>query len=182
LYAAVQGTQVLRASESKGLFDLWFAAGRSRSEVFRDRVLSFVVALVAIVVLIYLGTGLSGALSDEPLWLSALGQCVAVAAVGLVAFSFSLLVSQFLHSTRAAAGFASVFLVASYFIANISDSLGAGSFLRFFSPFFYYLQWQRTAATAGDLRPRLSADRTASTTRAQEPAGPQWRRRARRFS
>jgi ABC-2 type transport system permease protein len=140
LYAALQGTQVLRGSESKGLFDLWFAAGRSRSEIFRDRVLSFVVALVAIVALIYLGTGLSGALSDEQLWVSALGQCVAVAAVGLVAFSFSLLVSQFLHSTRTAAGLASVYLVASYFIANISGSLGAASFLRFFSPFFYYLQ------------------------------------------
>ncbi|MFZ0179843.1 MAG: ABC transporter permease subunit [Candidatus Dormiibacterota bacterium] len=140
LYAALQGTQVLRGSESKGLFDLWFAAGRSRTEIFRDRVLSFLAALLAVVALIYVGTGLSGSLSGEQLWASALGQCIAVGAVGLVAFSIALLVSQFLHSTRTAAGLASVYLVAAYFVANISDSLGAASFLRFLSPFFYYLQ------------------------------------------
>jgi hypothetical protein len=33
LYAAVQGAQIVRGSESKGLLDLWFAAGRSRSEM-----------------------------------------------------------------------------------------------------------------------------------------------------
>ncbi|HEY4889375.1 MAG TPA: hypothetical protein VIJ58_12515 [Candidatus Dormibacteraeota bacterium] len=140
LYAAVQGAQIVRGSESKGLLDLWFAAGRSRSEIFRDRVLSFVAALIAIVALIYLGTGLSGALSNEALWASALGQCVAVGAVGLVAFAVSLFASQFLHATRTASGLTSVYLVASYFLANISDSLGPVSFLRFFSPFFYYLQ------------------------------------------
>lgn len=140
IYAALQGTQVLRGSESKGLFDLWFAAGRSRSEILRDRVLSFAAALAALVALIYAGTGLSGMLSNEQLWVSGLGQCVAAATVGAVAFSVALLLSQFLHSTRTAAGLASVYLIASYFIANISGSLGALSFLRFLSPFFYYLQ------------------------------------------
>src|SRR5579862_8468681 len=29
IYAAIQGTQVIRGSETKGIFDLWFAAGRT---------------------------------------------------------------------------------------------------------------------------------------------------------
>src|SRR5439155_6434839 len=62
IYAAIQGAQVIRGSESRGLFDLWFAAGRTRSAIMRDRIAGFLVALLVVVTLIYLGTVLGGAL------------------------------------------------------------------------------------------------------------------------
>ena len=140
IYAALQGTQVLRGSEVKGLLDLWLSAARTRTQIFRDRVLAFLIAFVLIVLSIYVSTGLSGAMTGEQLWTSAVGQCIGVAAVGLVAFSLALLLSQFTQSTRAASGVTSAYLVAAYFVANISDSLGWASFLRFLSPFNYYIQ------------------------------------------
>ena len=140
LYAAVQGAQVIRGAETKGILDLWFASGRPRAGIFDDRVRAFGAALVAIIVLIYLGTGISGALSDETLWASGVGQCVAVGVVGAVGFAVGMLASQLAGSARTAAGASCVAFVATYFVANIADSLGPASFLRFLSPFFYYLQ------------------------------------------
>ncbi len=154
LYAAVQGAQVVRGSEAKGLVDLWLSTGRTRSQIFRDRTLSFALVLAAILVAIYAGTGLSGALSGEQLWRAALGQCLAVALVGGCAFAMAAFVAQFVRSARTAAAVASVYMVAAYFIANLADSLGALAFARFLSPFFYYQQ-------ARTLVPGVALDDTA---------------------
>jgi ABC-2 type transport system permease protein len=140
IYAAVQGSQVIRGSETKGLVDLWLAAGRTRGQILGDRTLSFGAALAGVVTAVYVGTGLSGALSGDQLWLPAIGQCVAVYLVGAVAFGLALLASQLTRSARMAAALATVYLVAAYFVANVADSLGSLSPVRFLSPFFYYQQ------------------------------------------
>jgi len=151
IYAAIQGTQVIRGSETKGVFDLWFAAGRTRTAIFRDRVSAFVGALTVIVALTYVLTVAGGALAGVSLAGPALGQCAAVALVGLVGFGFGLLVSQFFTAARTAAGVTCAYLVASFFIANLSNDLGALTFLRYLSPFYYYIQARTLAGTPFDV-------------------------------
>jgi ABC-2 type transport system permease protein len=139
VYAAMQGSQIIRGSETKGLFDLWLAAGRTRSAIMRDRVSAFLACLGAIVVFIYLGTVVGGALSGVQLVLPALGQCAAVGFVALCGFALGLLISQFCQVARTSASIASAFLVATFFVANMYDHLGAFTFVRYLSPFYYYL-------------------------------------------
>jgi ABC-2 type transport system permease protein len=140
VYAAIQGSQIIRGSETKGMFDLWLAAGRSRNAILRDRVVGLLVSLLAIVGFVYIGTAAGGALSGMQLVGPGLGQCVAVGLVALFAFSLGLLLSQFFQTSRAASAITSTFLVATFFIANMNDSLGPLTFLRYLSPFYYYIQ------------------------------------------
>jgi ABC-2 type transport system permease protein len=151
IYAAIEGAQVLRGSEGRGVYELWFAAGRSRNAIFRDRVAGFLIALSVIVALIFILTVIGGALSGVQFALEALGQCVALGFVGLVSFAFGLLVSQFLHAARTASGVTAGYLVASFFIANMYDSLGPLTFLRYLSPFYYYLYGRTLAGTTFDV-------------------------------
>ncbi len=152
IYAAIQGTQVIRGSESRGIFELWFAAGRTRSAIFRDRVTAFLGALVGVVVLIYIFTVVGSALAGVPLAFPALGQCVAMALVGAFGFALGLLVSQFFTAARTAAGLTCGYLVASFFIANLDNELGALTFLRYLSPFHYYIQARTLAGIPFDAR------------------------------
>jgi putative exporter of polyketide antibiotics len=140
LYAAIQGTQIIRGSETKGLFELWYAAGRTRNQIMRDRVGAFCLALLAIVAFIYIGTAAGGVLSNVDLVGPAVGQCAAIGLIGLLSFAVGLLVSQFFQTSRASASIASAYLIAGFFIANMADSLGALTFLRYLSPFYYYIQ------------------------------------------
>jgi ABC-2 type transport system permease protein len=151
IYAAIQGAQILRGSESKGIYDLWFAAGRSRNAIFRDRVTAFMIALSGVVALIFVFTVIGGALSGVQFPLEALGQCVAVGFVGLLSFSLGLLVSQFVQAARTASGVTAGYLVASFFVANMFDRLGALTFLRYLSPFYYYLHARTLAGTTFDV-------------------------------
>jgi len=151
IYAAIEGAQILRGSESKGIYDLWFAAGRSRNAIFRDRVAGFLIALSVVVALIFVFTAIGGALSGVQFALEALGQCVAFGLVGLLSFAIGLLVSQFFQAARSASGVTAGYLVASFFIANMYDSLGALTFLRYLSPFYYYVNARTLAGTTFDV-------------------------------
>ncbi|MFI5287205.1 MAG: hypothetical protein ACHQ4F_12900 [Candidatus Dormibacteria bacterium] len=150
IYAAIQGTQVIRGAESKGMFDLWYAAGRTRNAIIRDRVAGFVGALSLIVAGVYVFTVIGGALAAVQLALPALGQCVGVWLVALFAFSLGLLMSQFFPSARTAGGIVSAFLVASFFVANLSEQLGAITFLRYLAPFYYYIHLRTLADVSFD--------------------------------
>ncbi len=147
VYAAIQGAQILRGSEGKGIYDLWFAAGRSRNSILRDRVAAFLIALSAIVAILFVFTVIGGELSGVHFALQALGQCVALGFVGVLSFSLGLLVSQFVQSARTASGVTAGYLVASFFIANMYDRLGALTFLRYLSPFYYYVLARTLAGT-----------------------------------
>lgn len=140
IYATLQGAQVLRGAEARGLFDLWYSAGLTRGRIFRDRVLAFLVALLAILALVWAGTTAGLALTGENDALPALGQCIAVGLVALFAFALGLAVSQLFVTTRATTTAVSVYIVAAYFIANIAGELGPAAFLRFLSPFHWYIQ------------------------------------------
>lgn len=151
IYAAIEGAQILRGSEGKGIYDLWFAAGRSRNAIFRDRVAGFLIALSAVVALIFVFTVIGGALSGVQFALEALGQCVAFGLVGLLSFAIGLLVSQFFQAARSASGVTAGYLVASFFIANMYDRLGALTFLRYLSPFYFYVNARTLAGTTFDV-------------------------------
>ena len=151
IYAAIEGAQVLRGSEAKGIYDLWFAAGRSRNAIFRDRAAGFLIALSVAVALIFVFTVIGGALSGVQFALAALGQCVAIGLVGLVSFAIGLLVSQFFQAARSASGVTAGYLVASFFIANMYDQLGPLTFLRYLSPFYYYVNARTLAGTTFDV-------------------------------
>ncbi|HUY25543.1 MAG TPA: ABC transporter permease subunit, partial [Candidatus Saccharimonadales bacterium] len=138
LYAAIQGTQVLRGSESRGLFDLWYSAGRTRNAILRDRTTGFLVALSVIVLCVYAFTVLGGTLAGVQFAGPALGQCVAVGLVGLFGFALGLFASQFFPAARTAAGMSCAYLVAAFFVANMANQLGALTFVRYLSPFYYY--------------------------------------------
>lgn len=140
IYAATQGAQIIRGSETKGLLDLWLAAGRTRSEIMRDRIAGFLVALLAAMTMIYVFTAVGGALAGVSLVVAALGQTVAVGLVALVALALGLVLAQFFQTASAASAVASGFLIASFFVANMNTSLGALTFLRYISPFYYYIQ------------------------------------------
>ena len=140
IYAALMGAQVLRGAEAKGLFDLWFATGHTRAAIARDRILAFLTALSVILVCIYIGTVLGGVATGESMVSGAVGQCFAVGLVALFAFALSFLLSQFFVTTRTPSAITSAFLVATYFLANIYQSLGPLRFLHVLSPFYWYLQ------------------------------------------
>ena len=140
IYAAIQGSQLIRGAETKGVFELWFAAGKTRNQIIRERLLGFIASLSAILLFLYVGTVVGGALSGVQLAASALGQCLAVGMVSMVGFAVGLFLAQFFATSRLAAGIASAFLVATYLVANVSGSLGAFSFLSFVSPFHYYME------------------------------------------
>ncbi len=150
IYAAIQGTQVIRGSESKGIVDLWFAAGRPRTAIFRDRVIAFLAALTGAVILLYILTVAGGAAAGVQLALPALGQCVAVGLVGFVGFAVGLFASQFFSAARTAAGLTCAYLVAAFFVANLYNQLGALTFLRYLSPFYYYIQARTLAGITFD--------------------------------
>jgi ABC-2 type transport system permease protein len=139
VYAAIQGAQVLRGSESRGIFDIWYAAGRTRNAILRDRIAGFLLALSVIVLCVYAFTVLGGSLAGVHFALPALGQCVAVGLVGLFSFALGLFASQFWPAARTAAGISCAYLVAAFFVANMADHLGALTFVRYLSPFYYYI-------------------------------------------
>jgi ABC-2 type transport system permease protein len=145
IYAAIQGAQVIRGSEGKGLFDLWYAAGRTRNAIMVDRIAGFLTALTVIVACIFIFTVIGGALAGVQLVLPALGQCLGVWLVALVAFALGLLVSQFFQTARMAGGVACAYLVASFFVANLYHHLGALTFLRYLAPFYYYIHLRSLA-------------------------------------
>ena len=139
IYAAIQGSQVIRGSESRGLYDLWYAAARTRNAIMRDRTTAFLVVLAVIVGFLFVFTAIGGALSATQIVLPALGQSVAVGFVGLFSFALGLLASQFFPTARMAAGVTCAYLLATFFVANMHDQLGALTFLRYLSPFYYYI-------------------------------------------
>jgi ABC-2 type transport system permease protein len=146
VYAALQASQVTRGAETKGLFDMWFAAGRTRSAIMRDCIVSFILSLGSILICLFVGTVAGGALSGVQLVLPALGQCIAVGMVGVVAFALGLLAAQFCQAARTSSAIVGAFLVAGFFVANMSDHLGAFTFLRYLSPFYYYVNTRTLVA------------------------------------
>lgn len=140
IYAAVEGAQVVRGAESRGLMDLWIATGMPRATVVRHRLLALAVALGAVMLLVYCGSVIGGGLAGENLLAAAVTQSVMSALVLLFFFALSLLISQFVVSARSAAVASAGIAAVSYVVANTATSLGPFGFLRFLSPFWYYLE------------------------------------------
>ncbi|MGC8460996.1 MAG: hypothetical protein ACP5OR_04035 [Candidatus Dormibacteria bacterium] len=97
-----------------------------------------IVTLLALLVMVYIGTVIGGAVSQTNLVGSAILQVVAIGVIAVTALGFGILLAQFFATTRMATGIACIYLVASYFIANAYQSFGWPSCLKFVSPFYYY--------------------------------------------
>lgn len=138
IYVVIQGIAISRGGERKGLDQLWISTGLGRTEVFLDACCAMIVTLLAILVMVYIGTVTGGAVSQANLVGSAVLQVVAIGVIAVTALGFGILLAQFFATTRMATGIACIYLVASYFIANAYQSFGWLSWLKFVSPFYYY--------------------------------------------
>lgn len=137
VYGAVQGVRAVRGAEERHVVEELLATGISRTALVRDRALGF--AALTLVVVTGLGVATAAGLamagaSDVPGTVITMGTSGLVAVVG---FGLGVVVSQAIASTRAAAGVASMVLVALYVITNLEDEAGPLEVLRWVSPFHY---------------------------------------------
>ncbi len=139
IYVVIQGIAISRGGERKGLDQLWISAGLSRLGVFIDACSAMLLTLLAVLVLVYLGTVIGGAAAEANLAGSAVLEVCAIGVIAVAALGLGILLAQFFPTTRVATGISCIYLIAMYFTANAYQSMGWLSWLKFLSPFYYYL-------------------------------------------
>lgn len=137
LFAALQGAKVIRHLEEEQTMDFILSTGVSRARLASCRSLAYLIYQIIISVGLGLGTAVALAASNEP---DTAGSMVTMLAGGICIFPFfglGLLLSQFVRSSRTAAGVASIVVTAVYILTNIGDKYAWLTWIRFFSPFHY---------------------------------------------
>ncbi len=139
VFAVLIGSGLLASDEESGRLDLILAYPISRARLFAGRLLAFVIATLAILVLSWLGIVVPMSQTSMGLsWGEVALPFVSLLAVLLFFGALALLLSLLLPSRRIAAMLASFVLIASYFLvslARISDDLATAVK---FSPLYYY--------------------------------------------
>lgn len=141
IYALLAGSGLVVGDEEKGTLDLILAHPVSRTALFLGRFLAFLVALLVILAVAWLGlvvwmtgTKLQGRVS----WHALLLPFLSLLALLLFFYSLAVLLSLVLPSRRLAATVTGMFLVASFFLtmlARINPNLHVIAWL---SPLHYY--------------------------------------------
>jgi len=139
IFAVLTGSGLLVSDEENGTLDLIMAHPVSRTALFMGRLLAFVAATVAILVITWLGFIVSMTWSSMDIgwgrmWLPLLSLLAQLLVFG----TLSLLLSMLLPSRRMAATTGGMLLVASFFItglANLNENLEPVAKL---SPLNYY--------------------------------------------
>ncbi|MEA3309778.1 MAG: ABC transporter permease subunit [Chloroflexota bacterium] len=139
IFAVLMGSGMLVSDEESGTLDLIVAHPVSRTALFMGRLLAFVTATVAILVIVWLGfiVSMTWSLIDigwGRMWLPMLSLLAELLLFGTI----SLFLSMLLPSRRLAATTAGLLLVASFFItglAKINENLEPIAKL---SPLNYY--------------------------------------------
>lgn len=139
VFAVLVGSGLLVSDEEQGTLDLIMAHPVSRTALFTGRLLAFVVATVAILLITWLGfvvplTWTSMDIGWGRMWLPLLSLLVQMLLFG----ALSLLLSMVLPSRRLAATTAGLLLVASYFINGLAELNEDLESVATFSPFNYY--------------------------------------------
>lgn len=139
IFAVLIGSGLLVGDEEQGTLDLIMAHPVSRTALFFGRLLAFVVATGAILVIAWLGFGLSLSWSSMDIswgrmWLPLLSLLVQMLLFG----ALSLLFSMILPSRRLAATTAGLLLVASFFITGLAELNEDLESVATLSPLNYY--------------------------------------------
>lgn len=137
LYASVQGTRAIRRAEERNTLEQVLATGVTRSAVVGETTFGFALVLLVTSGLLGIGVAVALALGGEP---NPAGSMIAMASIGLCAmacYSMGLVVSQFLRTSRGAAGVAGLILVALYLASTTVDADDAVGFVAWLSPFWW---------------------------------------------
>jgi ABC-2 type transport system permease protein len=121
LFAVIVGSGLFASDEENGRLDLIVAHPVSRTGLFWGRLLAFVAATVAIVILGWLGFSiLLGGSSLDVSWGEMALPFLPVMAQALIYGALALLLSMVLPARRLAAAAAGMVMVASYFLSSLA--------------------------------------------------------------
>lgn len=137
IFAGIQGARLFRHMEEKKTAEFYLATGISRSGILGLRSTAYFISQMLISLSLGLGTAVAMAASDAT---NTSGSIITLLAGGVCIFPFfglGLLISQFTHSARTAAGITSVFVTVIYVLDNISGKYGWLEWFTYFSPFHY---------------------------------------------
>lgn len=140
VWALVAGLNVTAVEEDRGIMDMLLSTPISRAQLVIEKLLAYVVVLVAIIVLSYvcmlLGTTFSLPMDMGKLLAGSLNMIPA----GLTVLGFSAMVGALVRSRSTALVLAVVFVVASYFIDFIGNAASGSAVaaLRAVSYYSYY--------------------------------------------
>lgn len=140
LYAALQGTRLIRSPEDRHALEQILATGWSRAAFMRDRVLAFVVALTIIVSSIAMGIAWALEVGDAGDLKGSLVTMLSVGLGALVTFALGLLISQLTRTARIAGGITALVVVVLYLLNNALDQGDTLDWLRLFTPFHWVNQ------------------------------------------
>lgn len=137
IFAGVQGARLFRHMEEKKTAEIYLATGMSRRRIASLRSIAYFISQMAISLSLGLGTAFAMAASNAT---NTSGSIITLLAGGICIFPFfglGLIISQFTHSARTAAGITSVFVTVIYVVDNISGKFGWLEWFTYLSPFHY---------------------------------------------
>jgi len=147
VFVILGGSGLLVADEENGTLDLILAHPVSRTALFAGRLAAFVTALLAILVITWVGLVVPiGASSIQVTWSEAALPFFSLFGVLMLFGTMALLLSMILPSRKLAASVAGLVLVASFFITSLAGIIRNLKEVSKLSPISYY---QNSAAIQG---------------------------------
>ena len=137
LFAAIQGSRLIRHLEETRDIDFYLSSGTSRTRMIQLRSLSYFISQLIISLGLGLGTAFALNASDEP---NTYGALITLLAAGICIFPFfglGLLVSQFVINSKTASGISSIVVTVFYLINNVADKYSWLTWAKYLSPFYY---------------------------------------------
>ncbi len=137
IWFILAGARLVRGEEVSGILDVLLSTSQSRTRLLLEKIGALVIAALLIAVLFALGASAGGASIGH---LNVVRALLTGLNVSLLAFTFgmvALLISQYTLSSGAAAGGASGLLLLALAL-DITGREVNGSWVQYFSPFYYY--------------------------------------------
>jgi ABC-2 type transport system permease protein len=138
LWALMAGSGLIRREEERNSLDLLISTPVSRTGIFLEKWLAYVLALVAIVALLFAGTLLGASVYNQVLPYQDLFEALFNAFITTVLFGNLALLASQMTTRRSAAGFTGGILIASYLLNSVSYNVKSLDLVRPISPFYYY--------------------------------------------
>ena len=137
LFAAVQGSRLIRHLEESGGINFYLSAATTRTKLISLRASAYLISQIIISFGLGVGTAIALAAEGEANYY---GAFITLIAGGICIFPFfgaGLLVSQFVKSSRTAAGITAILVTLIYILSNISDKYTWLVWFKYLSPFYY---------------------------------------------
>ncbi len=138
IWAALSVTGSTRGEEESGTADLLVTTPHSRANVLLQKWLGYSLSLLAILLLAWLITYVSGLVANADV--GSVASLLTMLNIGLLAWfwgGLALLAAQFVRSRAGAAAIAIGLMLFTYLLNNIAGSLDSTRWLVYASPFFY---------------------------------------------